>query len=295
MMRSKRFSRNSAKLVLCNCFLLALAVSGCSSSPTPTFTKATVEEAVPRLLKNEYKQDATAKLVGATLWVYVPVEDMFERPKAPEKYSTKFLIEKNASVVEAHTLQSQFQIKAIPEKEKEQEWVIRRQVSEQIGNAWKVIRRVIFSMHPAERDAIKFLMLVIADIKNGIEIKEMFYYLDLKKVSYSMISIQEYQHRIVQDSGVVLGALKDRKGKHLRYREILMPEFISRQIEYRINLKFQKPEVEQNADIDKEVRKIVVETLRIYGIRDITDVQIENLISNERMVLTAQDIWGSMR
>ncbi len=247
------------------------------------------------MLKNEYKQDATAKLVGATLWVYVPVEDMFERPKAPEKYSTKFLIEKNASVVEAHTLQSQFQIKAIPEKEKEQEWVIRRQVSEQIGNAWKVIRRVIFSMHPAERDAIKFLMLVIADIKNGIEIKEMFYYLDLKKVSYSMISIQEYQHRIVQDSGVVLGALKDRKGKHLRYREILMPEFISRQIEYRINLKFQKPEVEQNADIDKEVRKIVVETLRIYGIRDITDVQIENLISNERMVLTAQDIWGSMR
>jgi len=50
-----------------------------------------------------------------------------------------------------------------------------------------------------------------------------------------------------------------------------LEEFIADQIQNRIKLKFQKPEVPANADIDKEVLKIVNYTLAAY--------QFKNLLS----------------
>ena len=158
------------------------------------------------------------------------------------------------------------------------------------------MRRVVFSLDPKEKDDIKFYVLVVADVKNGFEIREIFYYKDLKKVSYGLMSIGEYQHRIIQSSSLSPGAMGDRTGKHVQYKDITLDEFISAQIEYRINLKFQKPEVEQNADIDKEIGKIISETLRIYYQEQRPlYVEMDNIITDKKISLDQDQIWTDMQ
>ena len=61
--------------------------------------------------------------------------------------------------------------------------------------------------------------------------------------------------------------------------------FLMEQIKQRIKYKFQKPEVEKNADIDKEIAKIVVNTLKIYGFKDFDVIELYNAQTKNRVIL----------
>ena len=137
--------------------------------------------------------------------------------------------------------------------------------------------------------------MVIGDVKNGFEVKNIFYVRDLKKVSYGLMSVWEFQHRLIQDSSLSPLTIADKIGRHLEYSDLTLPEFIAKQIEYRVSLKFQKPEVEQNVDIDREVSKIITETLRMYEVTGVDAVAFKNLDLNTNVTLTHQDIWGNSK
>jgi hypothetical protein len=66
---------------------------------------------------------------------------------------------------------------------------------------------------------------------------------------------------------------------------VTFEEFIAGQIQNRIQLKFNKPEVPKNADIDKEVLKAVISTFRIYDFRDFTNVEVYNAATKNRVIL----------
>jgi hypothetical protein len=102
------------------------------------------------------------------------------------------------------------------------------------------------------------------------------YYRDLKKVSYGLLSFGEFQHRVVQETFLNPAVINDKTGRHLEYTDMTLADFVAKQIAYRIKLKFSKPEVEQTADIDKEVAKVVSETLRIYELADVKMVELTN-------------------
>ena len=237
------------------------------------------------ICKKEYKLDVLTKLVGSTLWVYMPLEDIISKPTKPEKYTERFTLEDKKNFFDAKILKINYFVKATAEKEKEQEVSIDKSVNEKIFNLLQVIRRVLFSMDNSSINNPTFFCIVTADTKNGFEIKQIFYFLDLKKLSYGFISQTEYQHRIVQDTAISAEIIGDKTGSHLDYREITLDEFIADQIQNRIRLKFQKPEVEINADIDKEVLKIIVYTLNTYGFKDFTMVEMMNLASGAKMTL----------
>ena len=295
MTRSRLFSRNSARRGLYShcCGLLALLVlfCGCSVSGTYTYSKTDLAVTIPAILKKEYKADCGARLAGQTLWVYLPVENMVEAPEKPQKYVEKFDVKRNRSRFVGPILRSEFYVKPVSAREKMQETALSKQAMDTISNAWKVIRRVVFSMHPREREEVKFFVLVISDIKLGYEIREYFYYQDLSKVSYGLISVGEYQHRVVQESSGGKGILGDVTGAHLEYTDMTLKEFVSRQIQHRIGLKFQKPEVEPGIDIDKEIRTVVEDTLRIYSIKDFERAELNNLVSQRRSLLENRDVW----
>jgi len=109
------------------------------------------------------------------------------------------------------------------------------------------------------------------------------------------MSIWEFQHRLIQDSIISPLVIGDRTGRHLAYRDLTMEEFITKQIEYRISLKFQKPEVEQNVDIDSEISKIVTETLKMYEAFDVEEVVLKNINLNKNVTLGYPEIWGRRR
>lgn len=294
MMKSRVSLRNLIKRgLLLNIYFIIFLTSGCSLSTRPTYIKEDIDKAIQDICKNEYNIDVRVKLAGSTLWIYLPVEDMLAKSDKPEKYLERFAIEDNKVDFKGGTLKLEYLVKNIPEKEKFQEYKYNKTVFDKINNVWKALRRVLFSMERSkEGNEPKFFCLVTADIKNGFETREIFYYLDLKKVSYEFISWTEYQHRVIEDSDMSLAAISDKDGLHLNYRDITLEEFVARQIQHRVKLKFQKPEVDKDADIDKEILKIVIYTVKTYNLRDFLGVELNNRLTRNTIVLNQAALWA---
>ncbi|MDP2928317.1 MAG: hypothetical protein Q8N80_05940 [Candidatus Omnitrophota bacterium] len=294
MMKSKLSSKSLVKVGL-KILPFVLFLSACNSSVSPSFLKEDITQAVKDICKKEYKLDTATKLSGSTLWVYIPLEDIVSKLDKPEKYVERFLLEDTKNSLDEKILKVNYLIRPTTEKEKQQEMALDKSVNEKIFNVLQVIRRVLFSMGNSKKDIPVFFCIVTADIKNGFEIKQIFYFLDLKKLSYSFISQTEYQHRIVQDTAISAEIIGDRTGSHLNYRDITLEEFIADQIQNRIKLKFQKPEVEASADIDKEVLKIVAYTLDTYQFKDFTFVEISNLANGTKIILNQTAILANSK
>lgn len=287
MMKSRVSLRNLIKRgLLLNICIVVFLTFGCSLSTTPTYIKEEIDKAIQDICKTEYGIDVKVKLVGLTLWIYLPVEDMLAKSDKPEKYLERFAVEDNRAKFQEGTLKLEYIIRGVAEKEKFQEYKYNKIVLDKINNVWKALRRVLFSMERLkEENEPKFFCLVIADIKNGFETKEVFYYLDLKKVSYQFISWTEYHHRVMDESDMSPEIVGDKEGLHLNYKDITLEEFVALQIQHRIRLKFQKPEVDKNADIDREILKITAYTVKTYDVRDFLGVELNNLLSGNRIVL----------
>jgi len=293
-MRLKLSSRNWAKRGFLNIPFLLCFLLSCTSSTSPTYVKENIDQAIRDICKKEYDLDIRARIIGSTLWVYMPIQDMFEafgKKDKPEKYVEKFAIEQNNDSLKNNLLKLEYAIKAVPEKEKYQEYKYNKKVFDNINNVLAVIRRVLFSMDRSKAQEPKFFCFITADIKNGIEIKQLSYYLDLKKISYNYISNDEYRHRLIQDFNIEPRAIGDSQGSYIEYRDITMEEFITGQIKHRIQLKFQKPEVEKDVDIDKEIIKILTYTLKIYGFDNFDTAELNNLLTQNRIVLNRMAIW----
>jgi hypothetical protein len=253
MMKSRLSLKNLARAALNSLILISLLlISGCSSPPTThTYSKENLAQSIQDICQKEYNLYVKARLVGDTLWIYLPVEDMLVKSDKPEQYVEKFILERNDALPGETSLKFEYLIKPVQDTEKTQDYKYNKSVLEKNNNIWKVLRRVVFSLDRSKADEPKFYSLVTADIKNGYFMKEVFYYLDLKKVSYEYISWGEYQHRTLQDVEVDRQLIGDKDGDSIDYEDITMREFVIGQILHRIKLKFQKPEVDKNADIDK--------------------------------------------
>jgi hypothetical protein len=290
-MKSRLSLKNSVKAGL-SLVLASILICGCTSSTKPTYSKEDVASSLENICKKEYKIEVKARLVGRTLWVYIPVEDLFTKADKPEKYMERFSVEDSKVAFERGILKLAYQIKSIPEREKAQQVKYNKDVSDKINSVWRALRRVVFSMKHSGEDAVRFYGIVIADIKNGFETIEIFYGQDLKKVSYEYISWGEYQHRTIEDTNVSPLIIQDKNGGHLDYRDISMEEFICGQIENRIRMKFQKPEVGINADIDKEILRIAINTLSIYQIQNFSVLELNNLLTQNRIILNKAAVLG---
>lgn len=292
MTKLKRYSKNSVNRGLLFSIFIIAFLTGCSSSTRPTFLKENIPDAIQDILKKEYKIDIKPRLVGETVWIYMPVENLLEKADKPEKYFERFIVKQNKSELKVDSLNIEYWINAIPEAEKKQDIKYNKDILEKINNVWTVVRRVLFSMERTNTPEPKFICLIVADIKNGIVIKEITYYLDLKKVSYSFISMGEYLHRVIQDGERAPEVIGDKEGLSLNYTDITLDDFLTEQIRCRIRLKFQKPEVDKNADIDKEIAKIVVYTIKTYGFKDFREVELNNLDTNNKVILNRAAVWA---
>ncbi|MBU1726497.1 MAG: hypothetical protein KJ880_02575 [Candidatus Omnitrophica bacterium] len=289
MMKLRLSLRNSARASL-NLLIIAI-LSGCTSSTSPSFQKTSIAFSVKNICKNEYNIDAICRLTGNTLWVYVPLENIVTKAEKPEKFTEKFQILENKSTPKGYQISIEYLIKKVPEKEQSQDVTLDKKAAEKMYQVRNVIRRVLFSMQKNPGSEPEFICMIIADIKYGFAIKELTYYQDLKKVSYSLMSVTEYQHRIIQETEISPDFIDNTTGDKIDYKEITMPEFIARQIEYRIKLKFQKPEVDYNAETDKEILNIASSTIRAYGFKDFREFEFRNLLTKNTLILNNAAVW----
>ena len=96
MTKSRQSLRNSVRAGLNRLVLIAfLSLLGCSSSTEPTFYRENIAQGIQDVCKKEYNLDVKAKLFGRTLWVYLPLEDIFVKKDKPEKFLQRFEIKEN--------------------------------------------------------------------------------------------------------------------------------------------------------------------------------------------------------
>ncbi|OGX46105.1 MAG: hypothetical protein A3G38_01065 [Omnitrophica WOR_2 bacterium RIFCSPLOWO2_12_FULL_51_8] len=272
-------------LLLKTSLLALFFLSGCFSYTQPTYLKENIPAGIEEICRSEYKFHVKSKLSGATLWIYVPLEDIVVKPDKPEKVTERFLVEKNLSHLQDGILKADYLVRAVPEKIKYQQAGYDPQAAEKINQLYRVLMRVLTSMEKLRAQELQLVCVVTADINNGFQITETFSYEDFKKYFHGFISQGEFQHRLLQETQVAPEIIGDREGLHINYRDVSFSEFITGQIQNRINLKFQKPEVEKDADIDKEVLKIIAYTLKIYNFRDFQEVELNNLAKKKRIIL----------
>lgn len=294
MMKLRLYLRNLIKCGLLFSSLVGLAyfAYGCSSSISPTYLKEDIGEAIERICRNEYKIEVKAKVVGQTLWVYMPVDSVVAKTKTPTKYTERFTIQQNKSQLTNDAVKLDYSIQLVPESEKTQEYNYDKAAMEKINNLWKTIRRVLFSAERSEKKEPKFCCIIASDIKNGFETKETFYYLDLKKVTYEFISWTEYQHRSIEETNASADIIGDSQGRHINYRNITLEEFVPLQIQHRIRLKFQRPEVARTVDIDKEIQKVAIYTIRTYDFTNFKALELNNLLTKNRVILNRPAVWA---
>jgi len=302
-MKSKLSSKSLAKTGL-KVLPLILFLSACTSSTTPTFLKEGTAQAVKDICKKEYGIDVSTRIIGSTLWVYLPLEDILS-PTKGKPSPPLFFVEDEKNFFDARNLKINYYVKVFEGKaEGEGGSELKKEVYEKNFNILQVIRRVLFSIDNTKHDKPLFFCIVTADIKNyiviagvknGFEIKQVFYLKDLKKLSYGIISQTEYQHRIVQDTILSPEIIGDKEGRHLDYKDITLEEFIADQIRCRIRIKFQKPEVGRDTDIDKEILKITAYTLNIYKFEDFNFVELMNLVTGAKVVLNQAAILANSK
>lgn len=286
MMKLRQSLKNSVKAALLFSFtLIVFLFSGCSSSTEPTFKNQNICQAITKICKKEYGIDVRANLVGSTLWIYFPVKDLVEETDKPEKNISIFSSELNTVEKQNNNLKISYLIKPIAPVEELQKYKLNKKIGEKINKIWSVLRRVVFSTEKTTQKEPQFYCVVSADIKNGFEIEELAYYLDLKKFSYGLMSSTEYQHRSIQEIKINPEIIGDVRGRHLLKKNIRVDEFIAAQIKYRIKLRFQKPEATKNIDIDKEILKIIAYTIKSYNYKNFDEVEINNLFTRSRTVL----------
>ena len=295
MMKLRPSLKNLVKAALNSLIALTLFF-GCSPLPKgATYTIENVADSLKKIAFEEYRIPIVSKLAGQTLWIYIPLkEDIFIDSEKPQEYVKRFDLNAVEGTLEDTTLNFSYNIQEVPETKESQNKKISPDAGDKLNKILRTVRRVVFSLKHHTNEP-KFFVTVTTDIKSGMEMLDITYIDDLKKASYEMISWTEYQHRSLQDMRIVLEAVDDEEGKHLEFKDIAMKEFIIEQIRQRVRSKFNRPEVEKGADIDKEIFKTIKNVVEIYNFKDFSSLELKNLATENKVSLTKAQVLEKIK
>lgn len=138
--------------------------------------------------------------------------------------------------------------------------------------------KTLVQSHVKTNPVPEFFVIVIADIKNGLEAKMTFYFKDLRRGMTDPSFTEEYTRRIIAENMTGHAAIiGDKLGRHVKFDNITWPKFLSKLIAYRIRYKFAISSNTPSEDIDKEVLNVTATTLNIYPFNGFYGVLMKNL------------------
>ena len=272
--------------------VLIFSLWGCNLLPSkPTYTSENIAESVVKIAQEEYRIHLVSKLIGQTLWIYLPLEeDLFVDSDKPQESISRFDFKHAEGILKEKTLNFVYDIREIPETKENQNKKFNPEAGKKISMVLRCVRRVVFSLK-RQANGPRFFTLVTADTKNGFELTDTTYIDDLKKVLFEMISWTEYQYRTVEDIKLAPEAIGDLEGEHLEFYDVNFERFLIDQIKQRLRIKFNRSSDLPKAggvDIEKEVFKSIRAVFEIYNFSDFLTLDMYNLASEKRFLLAKQ-------
>jgi len=111
-----------------------------------------------------------------------------------------------------------------------------------------------------------FFVIVLADIKNGLEAKMYFYLEDLNRGMVDYLFMEEYSRRVMNEGATgAIEAVGDKTGRHLKTHDLTWTEFLTKQISHRLKFKYAQSDFPPGDDTETEILKVVAKTINGYG------------------------------
>lgn len=277
-------------LILCLCVLVSLV--GCYKSPLPITELSEAHEKFEQICEEDYNLKPVIQHFPNTMYVYVPIHfdllktnatkvDPFENPQSDIKRQINFI----ETTFSNEQFSIQYDISNINIYPK-----ILGYGSAYTDRFSALHNNLLSSLSRAYGDLdddqipMNFIIIMIIDVRNGIGIKSTFYFKDLQMVMTQALPQGEYAKRymteMVGDENFVDNAL----AKNLDFHDITWPEFIAKQITYRINFKYGRSSFPPSESDTKEILSIVYDATRAYDFEDFEKVKLKNL-ADENVLL----------
>lgn len=122
----------------------------------------------------------------------------------------------------------------------------------------------------------EFFVMVFADTKNGVAIKAINYFEDMRMALSNppAISHEEYIKRYVSEIFGDEAIVGDMKGERLKTSEIVLSDFLAQQIETRIKYQFTQSNFPPTGELQDEIWNVVAETCRLYQFKDFDKIKL---------------------
>jgi hypothetical protein len=267
-----------------------------------------------KIMKNEFNYSVVLKDMDHTVWIYVPLQEPVleykakneganptAAPQSQEKIAIRFLkvdfkdnvfkIDYDIAPVKQYTAPDPGYATVLPEVFQRKQ----QNILSSVGRSYLDLEVVpgdvkyddpqkqatheqLVEAYVKTGKAPEFFVIVFADIERGIKIVNTTHFRDLEKALSLNPSIaqEEYTKRYISE---ILGdptLIGDKTGEHLQYSDIALPDFLAKQIQYRINLKYGQSSFAPNEDAVKEILRTVAETTQAYEFPNFT-VQLHDL------------------
>ena len=176
--------------------------------------------------RKDYNLNVITRLVGKTFWIYAPTDKPLfdfaaETPappdplKKPAKYDLLYI---NGSYKDNAF---NFEYDVIPKiKSDLQNEGIRNEGTDYFNKLYNNLFTAITETLLDPKTPISFVVMVITDIKKGIEVRYTFYLEDYRMASVEGIPYDEFSKRILQESKGSTDYIGDEIGQHLEYTDI---------------------------------------------------------------------------
>ncbi|MBI3602066.1 MAG: hypothetical protein HY209_04150 [Candidatus Omnitrophica bacterium] len=267
--------------------MAAFVLSGCSQKIEHPLTVTEAQKKFEDKCLKDFNLHVRTRQVGHSFWVYLPVKEPIfdyevQKNKAPEpKNSSKFAV--NFADGTFHNDIFSFEYDMINKKKsKEEDYGFASSYTDSYSktqnNIFTAISDVFFNAKAkGDEQDIKFCVVIITDIKKGIETKSTFYLQDFMHYMTGALPYEEYMKRFLADQKGSLSMIGDETGSHIKYSDITMEDFLTKQIINRIRFKFTRSDFPPGADYDTAIIDLVADALRYYHFENFTNVRLNNL------------------
>ncbi len=275
------------------CFLLT-AFIGCFKVVPPATSRKEANEKFLKICKEEYKLNVLTNSLKHTLWIYVPIEDPiidYKGTKEGPKKSNQGSEKNSLQYLDGHFDNGTFYFEYAVTKTMNYtvDYGYKSAYTEEYQKKQSRILSAIFRAYCDLTDtktetAPEFFMLVISNIKKGVELTSLFNLEDFKQVQVGFLPPEEFVKRDISDVQGRESMIGDFEGKHLDYHDITWPEFLTKQALNRIRFKYQQSDFKPGDNTEEEMITLIAETLRAYHFQDFKSVELNNLAAQKKVI-----------
>jgi len=273
-------------------------LGGCTSKKTTLVRPAPtdLQKKFETKCQKDYKLNVITRLVGRTFWIYAPCDkplfDFAADPPSPpdplKKLAKYDLLYVNGSFKDGIY---NFEYDVVPKtKSDPPNEGIKNEGTDYFNKLYNNLFTAVTETLLDPQTPVSFVVMVITDIKKGIEARYTFFLEDYRKASVEGIPYDEFEKRVLQESKGSTDFIGDEVGQHLEFNDIIMPQFLTKQMLNRIRFKFTQSDFPPQENYEDVIIGIIADTNRYYDFKDFLEVETNDIRAKKKMRFTPKQL-----